>query len=660
MLRRFYTWLSFAGEPDIRVAQYGELKRQIPLMYSLLVLNACAVSYTHYAYAPGWLTLGAAGGLILVCCWRMTIWAFAPPVTAIDAVVARRTLRRTTAFAGPLCVAFVGWSLTLYRYGGPSEQAHVSLFVAVTVIGCIFCLISVPQTAFLVTITVLSPYLIYNFLHGSSVFIAMALNIVLVSGVMIRVLQNSFAAFATLIRSQVSLAAEQAEAERLSRENARLALTDALTGLPNRRHFFAQLDAVLTSRKLTGERFAVGVLDLDRFKPVNDTYGHVFGDRLLTAVGARLESVASKTCEVARLGGDEFGILILEDIDHAREIGQRVCDLLTEPFDIEGQRIALGCSGGVAIFPDAGASVHQLFDRSDYALYHVKSLNPGTCALFSTEHETLIRSERVLEAAMQTADFDTELHVQFQPIFCTENMAVLGVEALGRWTSPTLGAIKPDQFIMAAERLGFMHVITASLFRNALTCFAQMPERIGLSFNLSARDIVSADTIDLLIDMIERGNIDPKRITFELTETALMRDFEAAVASIKRLRALGIRIALDDFGSGYSSLSYLHRLPLDKVKVDRSFIADMDEASGRNIISAILGLCQTLGLDCIIEGVETDAQLQQLRELGYRMAQGYFFARPMGLRAFLKSLDREWATDFQPVPAGKPRLQIVA
>ena len=282
------------------------------------------------------------------------------------------------------------------------------------------------------------------------------------------------------------------------------------------------------------------------------------------------------------------------------------------------------------------------------------------CALFSAEHETLIRSERVLEAAIQTADFDTELHVQFQPIFCTENMAVLGVEALGRWTSPTLGAIKPDQFIMAAERLGFMHVITASLFRNALTCFVQMPERIGLSFNLSARDIVSVDTIDLLIDMIERAGIDPKRITFELTETALMRDFEAAVASIKRLRALGIRIALDDFGSGYSSLSYLHRLPLDKVKVDRSFIADMDEASGRNIISAILGLCQTLGLDCIIEGVETEGQLQQLRELGYRMAQGYLFARPMGLQAFLKSLDRGWAADFQLRSTGKPKLQIVA
>jgi len=660
MLRRFYTWLSFAGEPDIRVAQYGELKRQIPLLYALLILNASAVSYTHYAYAPGWLTLGVAGGLIAVCCWRLSAWAFARPVADIDAAVARHTLRRTTALAAPLCVAFVAWSLTLYQYGGATEQAHVALFIAVTVIGCIFCLISVPQTALLVTVTVMTPYLVYNVFHGNAVFTAMALNIALVTGVMIRVLLNSFAAFATLIRSQVSLAAEQAEAERLSTENARLALTDALTGLPNRRHFFAQLDTVLTSRKLTGERFAVGVLDLDRFKPVNDTYGHVFGDRLLAAVGTRLASVASKACEVARLGGDEFGILILDDIDHAREIGQRICDLLTVPFDIEGQRITLGCSGGVAIFPDAGSSVHQLFDRSDYALYHVKSLSPGVCALFSAEHETLIRSERVLEAAIQTADFDTELHVQFQPIFCTENMAVLGVEALGRWTSPTLGAIKPDQFIMAAERLGFMHVITASLFRNALTCFVQMPERIGLSFNLSARDIVSVDTIDLLIDMIERAGIDPKRITFELTETALMRDFEAAVASIKRLRALGIRIALDDFGSGYSSLSYLHRLPLDKVKVDRSFIADMDEASGRNIISAILGLCQTLGLDCIIEGVETEGQLQQLRELGYRMAQGYLFARPMGLQAFLKSLDRGWAADFQLRSTGKPKLQIVA
>jgi EAL domain-containing protein (putative c-di-GMP-specific phosphodiesterase class I) len=218
-------------------------------------------------------------------------------------------------------------------------------------------------------------------------------------------------------------------------------------------------------------------------------------------------------------------------------------------------------------------------------------------------------------------------------------MKVLSVEALGRWINPTVGSVEPSRFITTAERIGLMHPITIALFRKALAGFDAIPVSIGLSFNLSAHDIVSPETIDLLVETIEQAGVDPARVTFELTETALMRDFDAAVIGINRLRGLGITIALDDFGMGYSSLSYLNRLPLDKVKVDRSFISDMDEDSGRKIIAAILGLCGTLELDCIIEGVESEAQLQQVRSLGYRMAQGYLFARPMTLSALLIWLD---------------------
>jgi diguanylate cyclase (GGDEF)-like protein len=548
----------------------------------------------------------------------------------------------------------------LDRYGGPIERGHVALFIAVTVIGCIFCLANLPQAALLVTAVVTIPYLAYYLVQGSPVFIAMAFNIALVTAVMIRALLNSFAGFGTLIRSKDRLAAKQQEAERLGAENARLAHTDALTGLPNRRHFFAEFDRLLADAKHNGRQIAVGVLDLDRFKPVNDTYGHVMGDRLLMAVGQRLAAAASDTMILARLGGDEFGILLTADIGETCAIGQSVCDRLSRPFLIDDQRIQLGCSAGFAIFPQAGDTVHALFDRSDYALYHVKSTDRGRCALFSHEHETLIRSERAIESALQTADLETELHVRFQPILCTHSGTVAGVEALGRWTSATIGQVSPERFITTAERIGAIHAITLILFRKALRDFARMPETIGLSFNLSAHDIVSPNTISILIRMIESAGIDPKRITFELTETALLRDFDAAVRGIRALRALGMRIALDDFGSGYSSLGYLRRLPLDKVKVDRSFIADMDEASGRNIITAILGLCQTLELDCIVEGVETEAQLRSLRDLGYRMAQGYLFARPMDLGELLAWMERQPVADFGSEPKPYLSLRIVA
>ncbi|MDE1172834.1 MAG: EAL domain-containing protein [Parvibaculaceae bacterium] len=652
--------MTFSAEPNVLLAQYGELKRQVPLLYTLLVLNAAALAYTHRHLAPVELTIGFTVLLSTICGWRVVRWLSAPGADIVTAVEAKRELVRTTVIAGVMSVAFVNWSFLLDQYGGPAERGHVALFIAVTVIGCIFCLVTLPQAAMVVTAAVTLPYLVYYILRGNEVLVAMALNIALVTGVMIRVLLNNFARFETLILSKDTLAAKQREAERLGDENALLAHTDALTGLPNRRHFFAELDRRLGAAKLAGDRVAVGVLDLDRFKPVNDTFGHAVGDRLLMAVGRRLAKVAGDGMLLARLGGDEFGILITRDVGRACELGQAICDRLAVPFSVDDHSVAIGCSAGLAIFPDAGETVHELFDRSDYALYHAKSTERGSCAAFSLEHETQIRSERAIEAALQSADLEDELHVRFQPILCTRTLAVLGVEALGRWTSPTIGAVSPDRFITTAERLGIIHSISATLFGKALAEFSEMPQAIGLSFNLSALDIVSQPTVARLIEMIERNGIDPKRITFELTETALMQDFDAAVRGIRSLRALGSRIALDDFGSGYSSLGYLRRLPLDKVKVDRTFVADMDEASGHNILTAILGLCQTLELDCIVEGVETDAQLASLRELGYRLAQGYLFAEPMRLDTCLVWMRRHTAGTGNQGDRLRPQLRIVA
>jgi len=658
VLTRLKTWWMFSAEPNVVIAQYGELKRQVPLLYTLLVLNACAVTYTHLAFAPGWLTVGFNGVLILACGWRIAHWLLAKDASQIGVDEARVQLQRTTIVGGVLGVAFVIWSLMLDQYGSTIERGHVALFIAVTVIGCIFCLVHVPQAAMLLTASVTVPYLGYYLYQGNPVFTAMALNIALVTAVMIWVLLNSYEGFETLIRSKDRLALKQRETERLGAENARLANTDALTGLPNRRYFFAELDRQLEIAKRSGERLAVGVFDLDRFKPVNDTYGHVLGDRLLALVGRRFADAADTGITLARLGGDEFGMLLTRDIEHAQSIGQAICDRLATPFTIDDHQIALGCSAGVAIYPDAGSTVHELFDRSDYALYHVKSARRGECALFSIDHETLIRTTRAVEVALQAADLEAELHVRYQPIVCMQTMAILGVEALGRWTSPVLGSVNPEQFITAAERIGMIETITLSLFGKALADFATMPETLGLSFNLSAHDIVSSRTVAALLVMVEEARVDPKRITFELTETALMRDFDAAVAGIRSLRALGIRIALDDFGIGYSSLGYLRRLPLDKVKVDRSFTADIDETSGRTIVTAILGLCQTLELDCIVEGVETEAQLEKLHALGYRIAQGYLFAAPMPLNTFMSWMKQRQTV--RPKRGPLSELRIVA
>lgn len=629
----FLRLLALSDEPEVILAQHRELTRQIPLLYSLLIVNTAAVAFTHRHFAPPLLTYLMPAGLCAISLLRVVKW-LRPHRASLDVGAARAQLKRSIVFAGGFGLISVLWSLSLAGYGGPYEQGHVAIYVSITVIACIFCLMSLPQAALLGSLLVTGPYLAYYFFQRSTVWTAIAINIALVSLVMIRVLLNSFKGFVGLVRSQRDMAVKSAEAERLGKENARLAMTDSLTGLPNRRFFFAQLEAAIETATRTGTRFAIGVLDLDRFKPVNDTYGHALGDRLLEEVGRRLSTFAGRDILVARLGGDEFGVILFADCDAAAATGERFCRAIGEPYKVDELSIAIGCSGGFAIFPDAGQSAHALFNRSDYSLYHVKSGGRGRCALFSIDHETKIRSDRAIEAALQTANFDAELTVHLQPIVDLASMQTTTAEVLARWHSSTLGDVPPDIFIPAAERLGLIHQVTKALFRQALDAFAELPDGVQIAFNLSAHDIVSHDMIAFLLQEIERRGVQPARLKFELTETALMRDFDLAIIGMVALRDIGCGIVLDDFGTGYSSLSYLRRFPVDKVKVDRSFVTTSDGCD-KDVLAAIKGLCDHLRLRCVVEGIESPAQLELVRELGYGEAQGYLLGRPMTLKRFL-------------------------
>ena len=648
---RLISWLCLKNTPpDVAVAQLRELRRQVPLLYVLLMMNGFAVSFTHFHIAPITLTVAIPSALGLLCVVRVATWLRATKIDHVTAEYAVDRLRRTIAHAGILGAGYITWSLSLDKYGGAFERGHVAVFIPVTVIGCIFCLMHLPQAALLLTAVVMVPYLIHYVTAGNAVFTAIAFNVALVTVVMIRVQFNSFAGFTSLVQSQDKLAAKQRETEQLSRENALVALTDSLTGLPNRRYFFNKLEEVLRAKAAAHGRFAVGVLDLDRFKPLNDNYGHAVGDRLLIEVGARLKGIADESVIVARLGGDEFGLLIIDEVDRAAEIGQEFCDLLAKPFRFDDFQLSLGASCGISVYPEAGTNAHELFDRSDYALYHIKSEGKGGSGLFSLAHETAIRSERSLESALREADLDVELDVEFQPIVSTETMTVVAVESLARWTSPKLGRVPTDSFIAMAERTGLIHAVTLTLFRKTLERALCLPGHIGLSFNLSANDITSPATIASLVNIIQEGAVASGRITFELTETALLRDFEAAEIGIGTLRLLKVKIALDDFGTGYSSLNYLRRLAPDKIKVDQSFAADLDSVSGRNIVAAILGLCDNLALECVFEGIESDDQLMKIRHLGYRYAQGYLFARPMTMAALVTWLERDTLRELRPAP----------
>ncbi len=626
---RAWRWFTQVGsDPALAVAQSINLRRQVPLLYGLLLINSLAVAITHRQTAPATLTISAPAFLFTITIIRMVKWlreARKGPPTPLQA---RQQLRTITAVAGPIALAYIGWSLALAPYGGPFEQAHVGLYISTTVIGCIFCLIVLPQAALIVALAVLPAFIIMCLVRQQLTFVTLGINVALVLVVLLRVLFNTFEYFRQQILARTMLARQHEELQRLNEENRLLALTDSLTGLPNRRRFYADLDAWTASPDFPP--FAVAVLDLDRFKPVNDTFGHKIGDRLLQEIGTRLQASAGAAAHVYRLGGDEFGLIDFNPAAFDKTC-ERVLQQIGTPMRLGEVVLCVGGSIGIAHFPEAGAGAADLFDRADYALYHAKHVEGGGVCLFTAELDTAVRAEQAIDVALRACRFDDEISIMLQPIVELATGRLQAVEVLARWTNPHLGEVSPTKFIPIAERSNAIHGITRTVFRKGLDAARQLPANIEVSFNISACDLNSATTLAFIRSEIEAAGVDPRRIWIEVTETAVMRNAEAAAQVLQAFRDLGVRVALDDFGTGYSSLGYVQRLPLDKVKIDRSFVADLDRAGGGTVTIAVVTLCHTIGLQCVAEGVETEAQRAQLFKAGCEQAQGFLFSRPVEL-----------------------------
>lgn len=601
------------------------------MMYALVLVNTLALAATHLSSAPASLTMIFPAALTVVSMARLSIWWRARRNEA-DLEGARRLLRQTLIFAGVLGCAFTGWAFSLFPYGDAFAKAHVVFYMAITAIGCVFCLMHVRSAALLLTGVVIGPITVFLMISGDPVLTAIGANMALVAVTMLVILQISYRDFANLVESRRGLQERQAEIQSLSDDYLRLANLDGLTGLPNRRQFFARLQRVTDAAAAAGGRFAVGVIDLDGFKPVNDAYGHAVGDRVLVEAGQRLSRDHGQPVFVARLGGDEYGLIIEADlaIEALQRLGAELCAALREPYCMPGVTAQVSGSVGFAVYPQAATAPELLYERADYALYHAKQNVRGAAVVFSADHETAIKTSGLIEQALRHADMASEFSLSYQPLVDIRSERTVGFEALARWTSPTLGVVSPADFVPVAERSGLIANMSPVLLAWALDAAAGWPQDVRLSFNLSTRDIATPRQIERIIDIIRLSGVAPDRIDLEITETAVMRDFDQASRSLAALKALGVRIALDDFGAGYSSLSYVHRLPIDKLKIDGSFMRGMHAADKRRaIVKTILDLCRNLGLDCVVEGVETQEQMALLQPLGCRVVQGYLFARPM-------------------------------
>ncbi|WP_210321320.1 putative bifunctional diguanylate cyclase/phosphodiesterase [Devosia beringensis] len=431
-------------------------------------------------------------------------------------------------------------------------------------------------------------------------------------------------------------------ADDLAAKAQNLARTDPLTGLPNRRAVFQELDALVAARC----PFWAGIIDLDGFKSVNDVYGHVIGDRLLCAVVEQARSIDLGEGLFGRIGGDEFIFVLPGSLpdDALLALGERIIAAMGVRHQIGLLQLTVGASAGFAHFPSMGVSSAQIYEHADFALYRAKTTQRGRTVLFDASENQAMQDTLAIERALREGDLERELDLQFQPQYSISSGAIVSFEALARWNSPTLGSVRPDLFIGVAERCGLIGRVTPILFRKCLDGLAQLPDEIGVSFNLSAKDIGSPEVIAALLDMVASSGLAHERIEFEITETAVMTDLAVAGQLLADLSAAGYRIALDDFGSGYSSFQYIDQLPLDKVKLDKSFVRRVPHnVKSREIIASIIALCCRLGLRCVLEGVETEDEMVALTPLGPDLIQGYLFGRPMPLAQAIAAVADERA-----------------
>jgi diguanylate cyclase (GGDEF)-like protein len=405
---------------------------------------------------------------------------------------------------------------------------------------------------------------------------------------------------------------------------------DALTGLPNRILLREQLNKQLNMAN-RGALVAILRLDLDYFKQANDAFGHPVGDALLCAVGRRLSEVIRSTDFLARLGGDEFAILQTggEQPASARALAQQIVEAMVRPFNVEGHEIVIGTSIGISIAPNDSRDADYLLKSADMALYRTKANGRNGFSFFEVKMDAEMRERRTLEIDLRNAIAGGEFELFYQPIMNLKHNSICGFEALLRWNHPTRGMVSPTVFIPVAEETGLIVVLGEWVLRQACAEAANWPDDVKVAINLSPVQFRNKSLVSTVMSAIAASGIASHRIELEITEAILLQNNEATISILHALRVLGVHISMDDFGTGYSSLSYLRSFPFDKIKIDQSFIRDIESNNESiAIIRAVSGLGISLNMTTTAEGVETKEQLEIVRAEGCAEVQGFLFSKP--------------------------------
>jgi diguanylate cyclase (GGDEF)-like protein/PAS domain S-box-containing protein len=432
------------------------------------------------------------------------------------------------------------------------------------------------------------------------------------------------------IRYVVNVVNDVTDRRRADEKIAHLAHYDPLTNLPNRVLFREQIERQL-KEAASGEQFALLYIDIDEFKGINDSLGHHVGDELLKTVANRIRGCIKESDLIARLGGDEFAVIqtAVASIADVENFVGRIYQEIRQPYQCLGHQLSTDASIGIAMAPQDGTDLDQLIKNADLAMYAAKSGGRRTHRFFEPSMDARAKARLMMEQDLRQALVSGGFEIHYQPLLNLGNSEISGCEALLRWRHPERGMVSPAEFIPVAEDTALINELGDWVLRTACAEAATWPDHIRLAVNVSPVQLKCQTLALRIAGALAASGLEPSRLELEITEAVLIRDDEAALAILHQLRAVGVRIALDDFGTGYSSLSYLKRFPFDKIKIDRCFVSDIEEADGSaSIVQAVVNIAATLDMTTTAEGVETEAQRDILRKLGCTEMQGYLFSAP--------------------------------
>jgi len=616
--------------------RYAALQRQIPLLYTVALTNVIGLDIATGGRSATFFKASAA--LVLLVLLRLAYWLRARNrVLTPERILVE--LHKTWAYALVISVGFCAYALILLDKAGPEDHFYVILFGSLAAVGCAYGISSYGGAARLPLLLLGYPLAARLIFYRDAAHIGMGVSVAMVMLLILRLLAMHNRGFRRLVEAQVETEAERKRARRAERaakaEKERATIvadTDPLTGLANRRAFLREIGRRAGQVGRRGGAFALAVIDLDGFKPINDTFGHAAGDIVLQQVGARLRAAVGAGALVARTGGDEFALALpaIADRGTAEEAGLAACAALSPPFEVDGREFRISGCCGLTLLRKGDCNVEEALIRADTALYRAKGNGRAGVAVFTPEMGAMHRRRSLVEQALREAETQESIGLVYQPVVDLATGELRALEALARWDHPQLGRVPPDQFVTVAEQINVIGELSDRLLAKAAREARGWAGSVRLSFNVSAIELCTARSSQRILAVARAEGLPPERLQIELTETALLVDFEAARRNLGELRDAGARIVLDDFGAGHASISYLREMPFDGVKIDGSLVAPIAHSlRAQRLLKGVLDLCASLGMPCVAEQIETEEQAALLRGLGCRDGQGYHLSPPL-------------------------------